>query len=269
MIDLLTCGQLEPSYMVSDRMLSSFNQDWCFGQLSAGAILYGEWSNVELLRPRSVFWPIVSWSHLIWWVTECCTLSSMIDLLTCGQVESSYMVSDRMLSSFEKIGVLANCQLEPSYMVSNWMLYSFIHDWSTDLWSGGVILYGEWSNVELLRPRSVFWPIVSWSHLIWWVTECCTLSSMIDLLTCGQVESSYMVSNWTLYSFIHDWSVDQWAVGAISHVERMNVLLLHPWLVCWSVVRWRHLISWVTERCVTSPWFIVNLWSVGAILYGE
>ena len=244
MISPLTCGQVESCCFVSEWTLYSITHDWSVDLWSAGAILYGVWLDIVFLHWWLVCWPLVSWSHFIWWVTERCTPSPMIDLLTCGQLEPSYMVSDRMLSSFNQ-------------------------DWCFGQLSAGAILYGEWSNVELLRPRSVFWPIVSWSHLIWWVTERCTLSSMIDLLTCGQVESSYMVSNWTLYSFIHDWSVDQWAVGAISHVERMNVLLLHPWLVCWSVVRWRHLISWVTERCVTSPWFIVNLWSVGAILYGE
>ena len=207
-------------------------------------MLYREWVNIVLHHAWLVCWPLVSWSHLVWCVTGHCIPSLMVGLLTSGQLESFYMVS-------------------------NWTLYSFTHDWSIDLWSAGAILYGEWSNVELLQPRLVFWPIVSWSHLIWWVIECWAPLTKIGVLANCQLEPSYMVSNWTLYSFIHDWSVDQWAVGAISHVEWMNVLLLHPWLVCWSVVRWRHLISWVTERCVTSPWFIVNLWSVGAILYGE
>ena len=90
---------------------------------------------------------------------------------------------------------------------------------SIDLLLIRAILCGEWLNVVPLLPWLVCWPVVRWSHLIWWVTERSASSRLIGLLTCGQVELSYMVSEWTLCSFTINCSFNLWSVGVMLYDE--------------------------------------------------
>ena len=175
-------------------MLCPFSHDWSVDLWSGGVILYGEWLNVVHLHAWLVCWPVVRCSYLIWWVNELYVPSPSIVLSTCGQLESCCMMS-------------------------NWTLCSFTNDWSINLWSVGVMLYGEWLNDVLLQPWFVCWPVVRWSHVVSWVSEHCTPSCMIGLLTSGQLEPSCMVCDWTLYSFTDGWSVDLWSVGVILYGE--------------------------------------------------
>ena len=136
------------------------------------------------------------------------------------------------------IGLLTCGQVELPYMVSEWTLCSFTNDWSINLWSAGVILSGEWQNVVLLQPWLVCWPLVSWSHLLSWVTERCTPSPMIGLLICGLLESKARIVMYTrfidlfysLYKFYTTritYSTQQilWTRLKYTHTRKINHVL--------------------------------------------